>query len=284
MCAKTLLPDAKCLRCDKFERTEESVSICVSSTTPTACCPSCGRPSERIHSRYVRRLADLPWHGVQVTICWQSRKFFCDAGDCPQRVFMERLPHVAAPHARKTTRLQTALLCLGLACGGEGGTRLCERLGMVVSPDTLLRNIRSATIGDVESPRVVGIDDWAFRRGRRYGTIVCDLERRRPIELLPERSPDAVRAWLAEHPGIEVVSRDRGDCYIKGATDGAPCALQVADRWHLLKNAYEALVRTAERHPQQVRRAARDAAERLAKRAVATRQTPSSNAATIPVR
>lgn len=160
MRASALLPDGKHLRCDGIERSADAVTITVSGTAASACCPSCGRASVRIHSRYERTLADLPWHGVQVTILWRSRKFFCDVTECPRRVFTERLPQMAAPHGRKTTRLQTTLLCLGLACGGEGGARLCERLGIVVSPDALLRGIRSAAISEAEPPRVVGIDDW----------------------------------------------------------------------------------------------------------------------------
>lgn len=254
---QTLLPDSKVLRCDGIERSQDVVTIRISATSSSACCPNCGRDTSRIHSYYQRTLADLPWHGVRVIVRWRSRKFFCDAAECPRRIFTERLPQVAAPHARKTMRLQTTLLCLGVACGGEGGARLCERLGISVSPDLLLRSIRSAAVGEAEPPRVVGIDDWAFRRGQRYGTIVCDLERRRPIALLPERSSEVVRDWLVRNPNIQIVSRDRGDCYIKGATDGAPQALPVADRWHLLKNAHEALVRVVERYPQQVRHASR---------------------------
>lgn len=130
MRASALLPDGKHLRCDAVERSADAVTITVSGVAAVACCPTCGRASERIHSRYERTLADLPWHGVRVTIRWRSRKFFCVAAECPRRVFTERLPQVAAPHARKTAGLQTTLLCLGIACGGEGGARLCDRPGM----------------------------------------------------------------------------------------------------------------------------------------------------------
>jgi transposase len=151
------------------------------------------------------------------------------------------------------------LLAVGLACGGEGGARLADRLAMPVSPDGLLRAIRRVALPVTQTPRVLGVDDWAFRRGKRYGTILCDLERHRPVDLLPERSSEAFANWLKAHPGVEIVSRDRGDYYIKGATTGAPDAVQVTDRWHLLKNLREALVRVVDRHCQQVHAAARAA-------------------------
>jgi transposase len=194
-----------------------------------------------------------------VWVCWRSRKFFCDNPYCPQRIFTERLPDVTESYGRKTCRIAKILLAIGLACGGEGGARLAERLAMPFSPDSLLRAIRQAILPVAQTPRVLGVDDWAFRRGQRYGTILCDLERHRPVDLLPERSSEAFANWLKAHPGVEIVSRDRGDYYVKGATTGAPDAVQVTDRWHLLKNLREALVRVVNRHCQQVQAAARAA-------------------------
>jgi len=175
---------------------------------------------------------------------------------CHRKIFAERLPEVAPAHARRSDRLTEALRSIALGCGGEGGSRLAERLGMAVSPDTLLRLIRRRPSPSAPTPRVLGVDDWAFRRGQRYGTILCDLESHRVVDLLPERSAESFRAWLGNHPGIEIISRDRGDYYIKGATAVAPNATQVADRWHLLSNLRKALIRIADRHPQQLLAAA----------------------------
>jgi transposase len=181
------------------------------------------------------------------------RRFFCRATDCPRKIFTERLPDVAAAYARVTERLQEAHRSIGLALGGEPGARLAASLGMPTSPDSLLRRVRTASRRLPSSVRVLGVDDWAWRRGQRYGTILCDLERHRPIALLPERSSETLRSWLEEHPEVEIISRDRADDYAKGATEGAPQAVQVADRWHLLCNLREALKRAVDRHHAKVR-------------------------------
>ncbi|HXY35069.1 MAG TPA: ISL3 family transposase [Planctomycetaceae bacterium] len=258
---RTLLPDGAALTCETVTLGDRQILVKVSSSLPMGACPQCGLPSTRVHSHYVRRLSDLPWHGAHVTVQWRSRRFFCTTPNCPQHIFTERLPHVARPYSRKTERLLVAIRSVGFACGGENGSRLAERLGMPTSPDTILRIIRGSDQARVPAPKVIGIDDWAFRRGVRYGTIVCDLERRRPIDLLPERSADAVESWLLAHPSVEVISRDRGELYVKGATAGAPSAVQVVDRWHLLKNLREALARLADRHAAPIRKAVRDVAE-----------------------
>ena len=136
--------------------------------------------------------------------------------------------------------------------GGEPGARLATRLGMSVSPDTLLRRIGRAATDPCQAPRVVGVDDWAWRRGQRYGTLLCDLERHHPVDLLPERSAESLSVWLAEHPEIQVISRDRAGCYAQGASAGAPQAVQIADRWHLLRNLRDALERMIDRRHQQI--------------------------------
>lgn len=266
-----LLPDRSGLRCHQVAIGSDVIIIEASSCGPTARCPECGQPSSRMHSRYVRTLDDLPWQGRKVQLRWRSRRFFCDATECTRRIFTERLPSVAGRHARATDRLGTAHFCIAMVCGGESGARLADRLGMSTSPDHLLRLLRRLTLPAPPTPRVLGIDDWALRRGQRYGTILCDLERHKPIDLLPERSTQRVRAWLAEHPGVQIISRDRGDEYRKAATEGAPQATQVADRWHLLHNLHEALVRVADRHQRQALAAAQQV---LAK----TRPAPETSA------
>jgi len=253
-----LLPDNKALRCEQVSVEPELITIKVVSVARGGRCPQCGRFSKRSHSHCARTLADLPWHGQPVRIYWRSRRFFCNQRTCPQKIFTERLPQVAEVYARNSDRLAAALGCIAFACGGEAGVRLAQRLGMFTSADTLLRTIRrNASDEPVKTPRVLGIDDWAFCRGQRYGTLLCDLERHRPVELLPQRSTAMVRQWLKEHKGIEVISRDRGDEYAKGATEGAPKAIQVADRWHLCRNLHDAMVRVVERHAPQVKQAAR---------------------------
>ena len=170
MQVRTVLPAAQALRWESVnvDREKQLVTIAVSSKLSSSKCPQCGQSSARIR-RYLRKLADLPWHGLQVVVACRTRRFFCDNPCCLQRIFAERLPQVASPGSRRTYRMVTALRCVGFACGGEAGARLADRLGMHVSPDTLLREIRRAPIKVQATPRILGVDDFAFRRGQRYG-------------------------------------------------------------------------------------------------------------------
>jgi transposase len=176
------------------------------------------------------------------------RRFLCPEPQCPRRIFVEPLHGFAARYGRTTTRLAQTHLAIGSALGGEAGARLAEKLAVPISPDTLLRCVKRAEARLPEPPRFVGIDDWAWRKGKRYGTIVVDLETSEVIDLLPDRDATTVKVWLAAHPGVELVSRDRASSYSQAATEAAPKAQQVADRWHLLKNVREAIERLLERH------------------------------------
>jgi len=240
-----------------------AVTFIVHTLGHTACCPTCGLSSGRIHSRYHRHLAGLPWNGLPLRLQLLVRRFVCVAPDCPRRIFAERLPELATPYARSTTNLHQTHTAIGASAGGEGGSRLAARLAMPTSPDTLLRRVRQAAWRPGSPIRVLGVDDWAFRKGHRYGTILVDLEQRRPVDRLPERSAEALCAWLQQHPEVEIISRDRGDDLIRGATAGAPQATQVADRWHLLRNLLDALTGAVDRHHVDVRNAAREAAAEL---------------------
>src|SRR5579859_85846 len=222
---------------------DHSVQVELASERAVVACPACGTMATRVHSRYQRMLADLPWQGLSVQLCLTARRFFCELVACPQRIFTERFPGLVAPRGRRSARLQTLVTAIGIALGGEAGARLVAELGLSLSPDTLLRSVRALPELTLPSPRVLGIDDWAFRKGNRYGTILVDLERHEAIDLLADRNTDTVAAWLAEHPGVQVVSRDRGRVYAEGARRGAPNAVQVADRFHLMKNLGEALER-----------------------------------------
>ena len=183
------------------------------------------------------------------------RRFVCPVLTCSQRIFCERLSLVA-PHAHRTVRLNHALQRISLAVGGEGGARLARALALPTSPDTLLRRLRQLPSLPSATPRVVGIDDWAKRKGRSYGTILVDLERRVPIELLPDREETTVRRWLETHPEVRIINRDRAPQYAEAARVGAPQAIQVIDRWHILKNLGEAVQRILTRHRQQMEEAA----------------------------
>ena len=254
-----LFPPESQLRLDGIHIEETTVVIAVSSTSQRENCPYCQATSQRFHSRYRRCPADLPLMGWIVRLDMTVNRFFCDNDDCEHTTFAQRMSTIVKPYARRTNRLQQKQLSVAFTAGGEAGARLLGGLGMPVSPDTLLRLIRNAKEPEVETPRVLGIDDWAIRKGQTYGTILVDLEKRRPIDLLPDREATSVEQWLKSHPGVQIISRDRGTYYIKGATEGAPDAIQVADRWHLLKNIRETLQRLLEAKPDCLKAAAESA-------------------------
>jgi transposase len=242
-----LLPALPALTIEWIRLAPELVRIGLSSQAATCTCPSCRRSSARVHGHYVRKLRDAPAHGRAIELHIGLRRFICESSDCAQQTFAEQMPELMRVQARKTCRLETSLREIGLAAGGEAGARLARKLGMPISPATLLRLIRRAPLPRVTTPRVLGVDDWAFHRGQRYGTILCDLETHQPVDLLPDRSATTLAAWLQEHPGTELISRDRGGEYARGAALGAPQARQVADRFHLARNLIEAFERGLDR-------------------------------------
>ena len=223
---------------------------------PSCACSGCGVASARIHSHYERHLSDLPMSGRKVRLVLTARRFHCDAVMCPRRIFTERFEkEIVAPWARRTGRLDHIVHCLASALGGRPAANFAQRLMVPVSNDTLLRVIRRHGRPDFLPPSVIGIDDWAWRRNQRYGTLICDLERRRTIALLPDREPATAVAWLNGQPQIEVVSRDRGGAYALAAARALPNATQVADRWHLMENASQAFLDAVRKSMHKIRNA-----------------------------
>lgn len=231
----TIFPESAGVLIEHISVTDE-VTLTGRTTSPTASCPSCGTDSSRIQSRYTRRLHDLPSSGRPVHLILLVRRFFCQNRTCTQKIFAERLPELCQPHAQRTLRLQEALSQLGILMGGQAGTLLGRKLGINGSRDTILRLVRHHPLPSVPAPRIIGLDDWSWKRRLRYGTLICDLERSVPIDILPDRSVETVSAWLSQHPSIDLVSRDGSSEYASAIKKGAPQARQVSDRWHVTKN------------------------------------------------
>ena len=212
--------------------------VCCSSSMP---CPECHQPSARIHSNYQRTVGDLPCAGRNVILALTVRKFVCTTPTCSHKIFTERLPGLVSSYGRMTPRLIALVQALGLVAGGQMGTRQAERTGIATTPSTLLRHLMQLPAPVTRAVRVLGLDDFAWKKRFTYGTIVVDLERRKIIDVLPDRESTTVETWLKEHPEVDVVSRDRGKEFAKAATLGAPQAQQVVDRFHVVKNLSEVL-------------------------------------------
>lgn len=248
-----LWPDPPVLRLVACEVDHPAAQLTLSLTSTQAGppCPLCTTPAHRLHSDYDRSLAALPWAEYRVRLRLRVRKWYCRHPHGRRRIFTERLPTVAAPWARRTLRLRQRWVAVGLARGGTAGVRLSQCGGLTVSRNTLLRLMRRQPLPGFPTPTALGVDDWSLRKRHTYGTLLVDLERRRPIALLSARDADTLAQWLRAHPGGQIITRDRSKAYEDGARQGAPAAIQVAERFHLVQNLAEVLEQVLNAHIQE---------------------------------
>lgn len=241
--------------------TDTELFISIQATVTTAKCPKCGTESSRRHSSYLRYVQDTPIGLFFVWLQLKVRRFRCANQNCKQQTFAEQQLDLVDRRRRRTKRLLSNLVQVGLALGGAAGARLAGRLRMGASASTLLRLLHQLEVPSIEKPRVIGIDDWAFRKGRNYGTLIIDHETGKPIDLLPERDCETVKQWLEQHPTVEIVTRDRSGEYRQAINEALPATVQIADRWHLLKNLREAVERHLSRRHQAIRQLIAESAE-----------------------
>jgi transposase len=221
------LPLPQGLRITEVHQEEAELTVEVLSERTSACCPLCEHSSDAVHSRYQRRLKDVPCGGQAVRLHLTVHKFFCCNPRCRRKIFTERVPTFVEPWAQMTLRLGAAIQAIGLCTSGSLGVRLATRLGIATSWMTILRRMMALPTPAPGAVTVLGIDDFSFKRGRKFGTILVDLELHQVIDVLAERSRETSADWMRDHPEIIYVSRDRGKEYAQGASEGAPQAVQV---------------------------------------------------------
>src|SRR5260370_931909 len=210
-----LLPLPQGLEITSINETKEEVVVRVTSQRASSCCPVCGVSSSAIHSYYRRKPQNLPCAGRPIRLLLTVKKFFCRQPECRRKIFVERLPELVEVWSRLTMRLRNAVQDIGFATCGKGGERLACKLGIPISDATLLWSLYLVPLPEVGQVEVIGIDDWSYRRGKRYGTIIVDLHTHKIIDLLPERTTQSVIAWLEAHPAVGIMSRARGRVYVR---------------------------------------------------------------------
>jgi transposase len=269
---------------DQIDPRFPRITLRVQTTTAAVACTECGTLSSRAHGAYWRRLGDVACFGRPTFLMVRVRRFRCLAPSCPRRTFAEPLLEVAPARARQTMRLRDVHRTIGLALGGNPGSRHAAAMGVPISTTTLLQRVREGDTAPTLPVTVLGVDDWAWRKGNRYGTILVDLERHAVIDLLPDRSAKTLAAWLKNHPSVAVVVRDRAGAYADGARQGAPDATQIADRWHLLRNSSDALRSIMTHHHRDLKEAARMAAPTPEPDEPAVTKVPEPEASPSPAR
>lgn len=228
------------LNLNRIEYTDTIVWINASIKTNRSKCPNCGKFSKKIHDRYFRTISDLPVFQYRTIIRLKTRKFKCDNSRCKRKVFSEQIPMILR-YSRRTDRVSRILESLAIELTGKLGSIISKQLSITVSCSTITRIAHSQQLSEIKQPRILGVDDWAYRKGVSYGTILIDMETSRPIDILPSRESNDLKKWLMKYNDVQIVTRDRSSSYSSAIDEACPNAIQIADRFHLLSNLSDAL-------------------------------------------
>ncbi|MFH8586495.1 ISL3 family transposase [Streptomyces celluloflavus] len=234
----------------RVERVNNSSGLLVVEAVSTGRpgrCPDCRKQASRVHSTYQRTLDERPLGLRRVVVRLRVRRYFCDRKRCSRKTFAEQVPGLSERHRRSSTGLTEWLRSIAVELSGRPAARLCRRLRLAAGRTRLLRLLTAPAVPD-RAPRVLGVDEFAFRKGCTYGTVLVDVEAGRVVDVLPDRTAETFAAWLRDHPGAEIICRDRATAYTKADKEAAPGALEVADRWHLLQNLSAAVEKTCHQH------------------------------------
>ncbi|MDR2971714.1 MAG: ISL3 family transposase [Bacteroidales bacterium] len=239
----------------KVESIKEEIHIFIKSLTQSQTCPSCKQECNEYHSTYRRKIQDLPILGKTVIIQLTAYRYYCHNSKCEQKVFCETVDNFFEFYKRMTERLENFLIALALNTSCEGAARVCQLLGIKISGDTLIRKvIRKASEMEPVKTDFIGVDDWAYKKGSTYGTIIVDGRTHKPIDLLDGRDGKTLKEWLKQNQQVKIVTRDRASAYASAISEILPQAMQIADRFHLHQNLLVAIKNvTAQEIPAKVK-------------------------------